>query len=163
MTITTVIFAPIIALFVRDGYLPKWLSWFQTPDNPAIGDQMFHDQQMSWTKSEYLYAVFWFWRNPAYGYDHWAGFTISPDYGYSSTGNELVEIHREYDGSYKVIEGSVYRKLIQDGKTYYQWRWVKKWSAHHAIRLSFGWVLYQPLVPWTRRSLEFSINPAMSC
>lgn len=163
ITILNVLLSPVLPLFIRDGYLPSWLSWFQTPDNPAIGDKMFHEQQMSWTKSDYLYAVFWAIRNPGYGYDAWAGFIISPDCGYSSAGNENICVDRQYDGSYKVIEGSIYRKLTQDGKTYFQWRYIKKWSAHRAMRLSFGWVLHQPLVPWTRRNLEFTISPAMAC
>ena len=33
------ILSPILPFFVEDdGYLPDWLSWFQTPDNPADGD-----------------------------------------------------------------------------------------------------------------------------
>jgi len=32
--------APIVVLFAsKEGWLPKWLWWFQTPDNPVDGDR----------------------------------------------------------------------------------------------------------------------------
>ena len=32
--------APILPLFADEtGYLPRWLWWFQTPDNPIDGDR----------------------------------------------------------------------------------------------------------------------------
>ena len=49
-TLANVLLSPIIALFIcGDGYLPRWLGWFQTPDNPAIGDKAFQLNQMPWT------------------------------------------------------------------------------------------------------------------
>jgi hypothetical protein len=55
VTLSAILLSPVLALLVKtDGYLPKWLNWYQTPDNPAIGDKMFQDTQMSWTKSNHL-------------------------------------------------------------------------------------------------------------
>jgi hypothetical protein len=40
-TALAMLLAPILPMFVGwDGYLPRWLAWFQTPDNPAHREQM---------------------------------------------------------------------------------------------------------------------------
>ena len=47
------------------GYrLPKWLSWFQTPDNDLNGDNTF----LLINGNGYWARVKWLWRNPLYGY-----------------------------------------------------------------------------------------------
>ena len=39
MAIVGRIVAPVLPFFVQaDGYLPRWLWWFQTPDNTCDGD-----------------------------------------------------------------------------------------------------------------------------
>ena len=43
MAVVGRLLAPVLPFFVQeDGYLPSWLSWFQTPDNPADGDEAGH-------------------------------------------------------------------------------------------------------------------------
>ena len=40
MAVVGRLLAPILPFFAKsDGYLPSWLSWFQTPDNPLDGDK----------------------------------------------------------------------------------------------------------------------------
>ena len=40
MAIVGRVLAPVLPFFVQaDGYLPRWLWWFQTPDNPCDGDK----------------------------------------------------------------------------------------------------------------------------
>ena len=40
LTVLALILAPVLPLFANsDGWLPKWLWWFQTPDNSLDGDQ----------------------------------------------------------------------------------------------------------------------------
>lgn len=91
VTIASVIFAPVIALPFfyeeRDGlqsnstqygrglYLKHWLSWFQTPDNDAFGDNGWKVEHWQWryklpTQSlvEYAGRVGWLMRNPGYGF-----------------------------------------------------------------------------------------------
>ncbi len=70
------VFAPIIVLFCdSDGWLPKWLWWFQTPDNPMDGDGGWLREHWQWRfklpepLAIYVGRVGWCWRNPAYGFD----------------------------------------------------------------------------------------------
>ncbi len=67
------VISPILACFVQeDGYLPKWLYWFQTPDNSCDGDRK---HKLRWPKD----GVFWTWlrrcawlfRNSAYGFNYY--------------------------------------------------------------------------------------------
>jgi hypothetical protein len=78
ITLLAVILAPVLPLFASDkmgpcdnnGHecvgprLPKWLSWFQTPDNSLYGDAGFiaDNGQSYWSQ------VKWIWRNPGYGF-----------------------------------------------------------------------------------------------
>lgn len=71
MAIVGRLLAPVLPFFVQDdGYLPKWLLWFQTPDNPCDGDGAHwerHPGTDAW--STYKRRTAWFWRNVAYGFD----------------------------------------------------------------------------------------------
>ena len=71
MAILGRILAPILPFFVQDdGYLPRWLWWFQTPDNSCDGDAGHwerHPGLDAW--STYKRRTAWFWRNVAYGFD----------------------------------------------------------------------------------------------
>lgn len=67
------VISPILACFVQeDGYLPKWLYWFQTPDNSCDGDRK---HRLRWPRD----GVFWTWarrcawlfRNSAYGFNYY--------------------------------------------------------------------------------------------
>jgi len=64
LTLLAVILAPVLPLFVKDGWLPSWLSWFQTPDNWLYGDDTF----MSLHTRNYWSMVQWLWRNPCYSF-----------------------------------------------------------------------------------------------
>lgn len=164
MTLLCVVFSPVIALFLRqDGYLPSWLAWFQTPDNPAIGDANFHANQMAWTHSPYLWCVFWLIRNPAYGFDAFAGFQAKGAGSYKAWGNEAICIDRLADGSYRLIQGWYLRRYADAGGTRFQLRFIFRWLPHRCARLSFGWVLWQPMPVGSVRNLELTISPFMAC
>lgn len=66
--------APIIVLFCKDGWLPHWLWWFQTPDNSMDGDKGWQNEHWQWRYAlseplaTYVGRVGWCWRNPAYGF-----------------------------------------------------------------------------------------------
>lgn len=71
MAIVGRVLAPVLPFFVRaDGYLPRWLWWFQTPDNPCDGDKG-HWERWPDTSAwgTYKRRVAWFLRNVAYGFD----------------------------------------------------------------------------------------------
>jgi hypothetical protein len=137
LTILTVLLSPLLALTIStEGYLPAWLSWFQTPDAPAIGDKGFQETQMSWTTNKYIYALFWLCRNPAYGFDYnILSFSVLKGFNLKSFGNPKVS-------NSPLVEGWCFRKLVQGTKTYFQFYYVKTWSANYCIRLNFGWKLW---------------------
>ena len=65
LSIVAFLLCGVIALFVQpNGYLPTWLAWFQTPDNPATGDPNWNKGVISW-----LNTSEWIARNPAQGFD----------------------------------------------------------------------------------------------
>lgn len=75
-TLLSILLAPVLPLFAsKDGYLPSWLNWFQTYDNPLDGDQgfktihaPFKGDNLSYAKV-YLNRVWWLLRNPGYTFD----------------------------------------------------------------------------------------------
>lgn len=83
MTLLALLLAPVLALLARErstamddgsvaiGYwLPRWLWWFQTPDNSLLGDGGHAER---WDhRISYARMVAWLWRNPAYGVE-WDG------------------------------------------------------------------------------------------
>ena len=63
--------APVLPLFADEsGWLPSWLSWFQTPDNSLDGDRGHRER---WPKDgavwTYARRVAWLLRNCAYGFN----------------------------------------------------------------------------------------------
>ncbi|WP_035383992.1 hypothetical protein [Ferriphaselus sp. R-1] len=171
--VVNVLMSPLIALFIgRDGYLPGWLTWFQTHDNPAIGDKAFQSNQMPWTLvlpgwlARYFLGIGWALRNPAYGYDRWAGFEVKNDNRlYAASGNEGVDIYRDAQGKCHVVEGWCLREVIIDcDKYYFQFTVLRRWSTSRAWRVSIGWTLSK----WELRRgnvcrLNTTINPWMDC
>lgn len=68
-TVLAYVLAPVVALFCRDdGYLPRWLAWFQTFDAPL--DAGWQDGYAGYDPAGSLWwnRTKWLWRNPAYGF-----------------------------------------------------------------------------------------------
>jgi hypothetical protein len=66
LTLVAYIFCWLIALFVdKDGNLPTFLRWFQTPDATCY-DDMWVAEHPTWSK--YKIATTWIARNPAFGF-----------------------------------------------------------------------------------------------
>ncbi|QAX96192.1 hypothetical protein [Vibrio phage vB_VmeM-Yong XC32] len=69
VTLLCYILAPVLPLTaIGKETLPKWLSWFQTPDAPLDGDLGFRLEHEAKGTHPYLQRVYWLWRNPAYGF-----------------------------------------------------------------------------------------------
>lgn len=153
-TLFAMLAAPVLPLFVGpDGYLPRWLWWFQTPDNPAWGDKAFHENQMAWTQIRYLRTVFWLWRNPSYGFDFAVlGARVPEGFAYSCSGNERVS-------NSPLHEGLVIRRMNQ----YWQLYYVKAWNQTKCLRINLGWKLWGDLTPGQVCPLVVSVNPWMMC
>lgn len=170
VTLANVLLSPVIALFInKDGYLPGWLSWFQTPDNPAIGDALFQGNQMAWTKSRYLYGVFWAIRNPGYGYDALAGAKVTADYRFTTNcpdGLEWVGDTQHgttaWNSTRHFVEGTLFRTLETNGVTYWEFVWIKCWTPAKYSRIKLGWALWSPFTVGQVRNLEVTISPWMN-
>lgn len=150
-TLLVMLFAPIIALFIRtDGTLPYLLAWCSTVDSLAIGDETWHQREMVGVTSLYKLCLYWLWRNPAQGYDAWAGLTVEYPYIYSESGNTMANINRDANGWVNGVEGTYKRFLIMGKKDYFEY--CKVWcSGTHWYRIQFGWHLHTIAVGETRR------------
>lgn len=118
----------------RYGYgvfLPKWLDWFQTPDNDLDGDNGWKTEHWQWrfklpaVLANYVGRLGWIWRNPAYGY----GIEIisAPAEG-KAEGNLNI-------GDRPLQEGSCY----VDIEDLWQYVLVKKLTSSKALYMNLGW------------------------
>jgi hypothetical protein len=154
--------APVLVIIGKD-YYPRWLSWFQPTDTPAVGDQAYLDKEMVYTKtwptwaSRYWRAVCWGARNPAYGWLAAAGFTATKFHNSVAVGNENVDI-----GGSSYILGKVFRTVTNgDGKTYFDWLLAGQYgSSSYGYMIRFGWALNATsLVEGSRCNLCVGIRP----
>lgn len=162
--------APILPLFAKPAWgnsdnnnarlyeprLPKWLSWFQTPDNSLYGDKGWQTIHYPAYKS-YLGQVLWLVRNSAYGliygplsarFEHVACIR--------SIGNPRLDRHNP---------DHVGQTFLAWYKEYFQYMKIGKLPlVNRSIYVNFGW-LFDPFVenPETtdayRAPLKFSIKP----
>lgn len=134
--------APVLPLFASDdGWLPRWLWWFQTPDNTIDGDHAFN------TPSKHPYItkmprhwrrVFWLIRNPAYGFS-WTVLATSPLPGnpYRFAGDLMAKDRAgQFGWCFSWIEGTHYFHL----KVY------QKTLLGKCLKFRIGWNLAQSLM-----------------
>ena len=66
--------APFVVLFAnQDGYLPRYLSWFQTPDNSLDGDGGWQREHRPFKVQDTKFKQWWnrtrwLYRNSMYGF-----------------------------------------------------------------------------------------------
>lgn len=145
--VINLLLAPIVVLFSNDGWLPKWLSWFQTPDNSLDGDSGWKNEHRLWRDKPdvetsrfkvYVNRVLWLYRNPMYGFDHDVlGATFSPDSTITTYGDTTI-----HDGT-NAKSGFCFT-IIRDtnGKTYWGLLWVKQlFKSKRCAYFDLGWKL----------------------
>lgn len=157
-----VLLSPILPLFIRAGYLPRWLSWFAPADNPAWGDEDYHKREMAWASWMpnvmflYVSAMCWMCRNTGYGYDNWAGVTVKEGFTLVEDEDCTATISRDDHGIVWGKEGTYHRKLINDGKEYFEY--CKVWKSGAIwYRIQFGWNL-SPVIIGRTLLLKFTVN-----
>lgn len=124
--------AIVLPFFSRDGWLPSWLAWFQTPDNSLYGDDGWKTEHWTWRYNlpsflaTYVGMVGWLWRNPAYGFGcvTMAGEPITATY----TGNKHVN-------DSPLSEGYIFVK----SQDLFQLTWCKKITDTKCLYFVFGW------------------------
>ena len=142
MAILGRILAPILPFFVQDdGYLPRWLWWFQTPDNPCDGD-IGHWERHPGTDwwSTYKRRVAWFWRNVGYGFD-------IDVLGLDAKAGDTLDLTGDIEaGTNPTKNGYVWRVLRRaDGTAAgFQLYFVHQWSfwPTRCVRGNLGWKLW---------------------
>lgn len=141
MSILGRLLSPVLPFFVKDdGYLPDWLSWFQTPDNSCDGDEghwVRHPGTDWW--STYKRRTAWFWRNVAYGFD-------IDVLGAKCRFTDVLEMSGDPETDTKPAHsGWCYRELKRDGKAIY-WQiyfvWQYPFWPSRCIRGNLGWKLW---------------------
>lgn len=136
VTLLCILLSPILPIFATQQYgwcdnrsyqavgprLPKWLSWFQTPDNSLDGDATFEKIN----PPSYLSKIKWLIRNPGYGYGNKY---FSAPYTTSYTGNPNI---RDND---RAIAGY----LFCHANGLFQFVWIKPIGYQRCIYVNLGW------------------------
>lgn len=151
--------APVAVLFAsKEGWLPRWLRWFQTPDNSLDGDGGWKAENRPFMNESnglkrWWNRTSWLYRNSMYG------FAIDV-LGARLDVEDVIEIEGNARVSNRpLLNGLVVRRVRRGGKlAYFQWYYVKAWSGTRCVRINLGWKLWgkQPSF-----QLVFSINPFM--
>ena len=143
--IVSIFLAPVLPVFAsKDGWLPKWLWWFQTPDNSLDGDNgfifihaPFKGEDLSYIK-KYVNRTFWLWRNPSYGFD-WGVLAFQPESGH---------IVKRLYGTKPIagthfVSGYFFATITNpDGKMAWQFYVIHNWSASRHAKINLGWKLW---------------------
>jgi hypothetical protein len=129
-TLMAMLLAPVLPAFASaDGWLPRWLWWFQTPDNTLDGDGGWVHEHLQWRYKlpepprTYVGRAGWLLRNPAYGF------------------GEMLSIPR---GSIVTLSG---QKPVSGEREPYGWFF---------LRTTTGWQLYRTW-PWGRVNLGWKL------
>ena len=121
--------ALVLPLFANEEcYLPKWLWWFQTPDNPLYGDAGWREQCPDC--DTYFGMTKWLWRNPCQGFDHFckAKKLIGLEHVFGNTG--IKDRENAVDGFYFVYQSG-----------YFEFRMIIKLPFQRCIITNLGWGL----------------------
>lgn len=142
MAIVGRLVAPVLPFFVQEnGYLPRWLWWFQTPDNTCDGDAGHLER---WPRSggiwTYLRRLAWFLRNVAYGFGiDVLGVEVLPTDSWIIEGDESA-------GDQSGISGTCYRRVYRGSKLVaFHLYYVKHYrllGRPCCVRVSLGWKLF---------------------
>ena len=155
MAVVGRLLAPVLPFFVQeDGYLPQWLSWFQTPDNPSDGDEAHWERHpgTDWW-STYKRRTAWFWRNVCYGFD------ISV-LGVEVRSSDSLTFEGDHDvGAKPPRSGWQWKKIVRNGEVVafqlYGVHQYRHWPQR-CLRVNLGWKLFDfsdsvsdQVVQWT--------------
>lgn len=173
LTFLNYFLAPIVVLFAsEDGWLPKWLWWFQTPDNPLDGDDGWKTEHRPYmeekTKFERWVNRFrWLHRNSLYGFAiDVMGAKLVEGYTIVITGDDKTSNRPLHNGKvYKVV-------TLPNGTQYFQYYYVRAWKdifgsktpkflIDRCIRINLGWKLWGDMGAGQNKQFVFSPNPLM--
>ena len=134
---------PVVVLFASDdGWLPSWLSWFQTPDNSLDGDRGHKERWGTSTEAwpTYVRRVAWLWRNCGYG------FNINV-LGFKHKEGDVKEVIGDPTvGDKSGVSGMCRWKVFRDGKLVcfqvYLVRHYQIFGHWKCVRIGAGWKIW---------------------
>lgn len=112
--------------------LPRWLSWFQTPDNDLDGDAGWLILHWQWryklvpTLCNYVGRVGWLLRNRAYGFK-WSVLAAPIDHAPAFNGDPVVNRNNGHFGLLRCWHGNAW-----------QWKWVHPLKRWHLLAIAFS-------------------------
>lgn len=145
MTIFAKAICWLLPLFVEEETrkLPRWLSWFDTPNSTADGDpahQKRHSGTGKW--ATYKRRCAWYWRNSCYGFDRQV-------IGVEVYGSDTMTVDGVADAGRRPFKpGACMRKLYSADGKYKAWfyyfciAWPWGLFPKRCIRGSFGHKLW---------------------
>lgn len=154
--------APIVVLFVKkDGYLPGWLWWFQTPDNPLSGDKDWQTKYRPFLNESNIFKRWvnrfrWLYRNKLYG------FNVSVMSVYFKNGDHMTTIGDTSVKNDPVGHSGLLKRYLYNEKNKliaFQWYYIhqyKRWP-HKCIRINIGWKLWDY---YTKAYSSFVFSPS---
>lgn len=174
-TVISYFLAIFVAFFVDSNYmLPKWLSWFQTPDalmngkgtitddNGSVsgGDWNFYQQHKN--DSKYLTSLLWMWRNPIGGFSSTVSSKKLNGKDFMLLGNALTNNRAPHavEGWYLIIPKNWKSVFIFSAWEFY---WVKAYSPNKCLRIKLGWKCANAYFSCSTQYAKcvHSINPIM--
>lgn len=136
--------APILPAFaIGRDHLPRWLAYFDTPDNALDGDLgyvMLHAPFKGYGATgwrQYINRVVWLWRNPAYGFSYSVlgaqinsqPLVVSGDPYVSDSSNLTIGRMRGFSGHVLLRSGTAFEFYL-----------VRQYGqSGHCFRLRLGW------------------------
>lgn len=145
----------------KEGWLPSYLSWFQTPDNSLDGDKGWREEHMPYKEDKagfqrWVNRSRWLIRNSMYGFKiDVLGFKLEEGFKFRYIGNPEVSDR-------PLSEGWVLRTATNpDDKKAFQFYLIYPWSEKYCLRLMFGWKLWQKPTRGNKQ-LALSVMPFKS-
>lgn len=148
-TLTSFLVVPLIVpLASEDGWLPKWLAWFQTGDNTLDGDDGWQTRHRPWLSTpyeqlsvfqRYISRVLWLYRNPVYGLEkHVLCATITPDTIFEYYGNRGVG---DFASTPPYQQGCYFITAQSNNRCYAQFGGFFKLNGEKSVDWLIGWKL----------------------
>lgn len=163
MEIISVPMAFILPFFARNAWLPKWLWWFQTPDNSLDGDSGWQNEHWQWRKKlpdlfcMYVGYMGWLLRNRAYGFK-WTVLAAT-----------VVQDALHYEGDINIknrdhARAGWFRVWMNE---YWQYKCIRQiFGLQKCVMLNFGWQLdnyvTNPELYLTRPKALFMFSPRIT-
>jgi len=129
--------APLLSFFIdKEGYFPKWLWWFQTPDSNmdgCDGDAVFC--QTHKTTNVWWRRTLWQWRNTAQGFSDYLG---------TSFNNPKLSIYGNINiGRLPTYRTGWYAILVRDddGRTAFEFSCTYSSLPNRCWGVRLGWKL----------------------